>query len=209
MADRSWERIGGFNYTKDDMGGVPDWVRNAMSNMSMADAATEGKFYELQGKNFRYRIVPSGQGGPIVDIYRRPRAGKSKSPGPQGSGKRQRATALVMNRGKYLLVRDKGENHYSLPGGGIARGEPPVAAAVREVYEETGLKVLSADYLFEHPGKVNNHDVVRVEIDPEAKMRLQRSELDDYKWWNGRDNLPVNAHVRDIISRAEAAGIGP
>ncbi len=209
MVESGWSRIGGYNYSSEDMGGVPDWVKTAMSQMSMADAAADGKSYELKGKNFRYRIVRRGHGGPIVDVYRRLRGGKSNSDGHHSTAKRRRATALVIHRGKYLLVRDKGKHQYSLPGGGINHGEPAVAAAVREVYEETRLVGLSAEYLFEHRGKVNNHDVVRVEIAPDTKVKLQRSELDDYKWWNGWDDLPVDAHVQDIVKRANDMGIKP
>ena len=208
MVDNTWVRIGGFNYTSSDMGGVPDWVQNAMSNMSMSGAASDGKFYELKGKNFRYRIVPSGHGAPIVDIYRRPRGGGSSSNG-HNRGKRRRATALVIHRGKYLLVRDKGRNQYSLPGGAINQDEPPVAAAVRELYEETQLKVMKAEYLFEHRGTVNSHAVVMIEIEPDTRVRLQTSELDDYKWWNGGDDLPLNDHVRDIVKRAHDMGVRP
>ena len=206
MVDNRWMRIGGYNYTSSDMGGVPDWVRSAVSNMSMSSAASDGQFYELKGTNFRYRIVPRGHGAPIVDIYRRPRDGGASSDGHY-RGKRRRATALVIHRGKYLLVLDKGKDHYSLPGGAINRDEPPVAAAVREVYEETRLKGVRAEYLFEHRGTVNNHAVVSIEVDPETRIKLQTSELDDYNWWNGRDDLLLNAHVRDIVKRAHDMGV--
>ncbi|MDR6787629.1 8-oxo-dGTP pyrophosphatase MutT (NUDIX family) [Sphingomonas sp. BE138] len=43
-------------------------------------------------------------------------------------------------QGRVLLVRHRygRSDLHMLPGGGIARGEPPAAAAVREVREETG-----------------------------------------------------------------------
>ena len=42
--------------------------------------------------------------------------GRSRS-GGANQRKRQRATALVVKDGRYLLVRDKGHDKYSLPGG--------------------------------------------------------------------------------------------
>ena len=54
--------------------------------------------------------------------------------------RRRRGTALVIRKGKVLLVRDKGKSRFSLPGGGINKGEPTVSAAARELYEELGMR---------------------------------------------------------------------
>lgn len=40
--------------------------------------------------------------------------------------------------GEILLVRTRLTGNWGLPGGGIDRGETPVAAALRELHEETG-----------------------------------------------------------------------
>ena len=43
-------------------------------------------------------------------------------------------------RGQVLLIRHSyGSGNWMLPGGGIGRGEDPMAAALRELAEETGL----------------------------------------------------------------------
>ena len=62
--------------------------------------------------------------------------------------KRNRATALVVNDGKLLLVRERGAKRWSLPGGGMKKGEEPAVAACRELDEETRLTVLDATLLF-------------------------------------------------------------
>jgi len=49
------------------------------------------------------------------------------------------AHALIVDRsGKVLLARHSYISGWSLPGGGVARGEPPVHALLRELGEEIG-----------------------------------------------------------------------
>lgn len=54
-----------------------------------------------------------------------------------------RACAVLVRRGRILLVRQRyrGQSIWTFPGGGIAPGETPEAAAIREVREEVGLEI--------------------------------------------------------------------
>ena len=81
-----WERIGGYNYGSSDMGRVPKWIREKISHMPMSGIASDGQYVVLEGRTFRYRIVPSGQGGPIVDVYR---CRKPKRSGPGNKAARR------------------------------------------------------------------------------------------------------------------------
>lgn len=83
---------------------------------------------------------------------------------------------LVIVAGKILCVsRKDNPNDFGLPGGKIEKGESPFTAAVRELLEETGLKILddSMDYYKEretltfvcrnHSGIINTtepHDIL-------------------------------------------------
>lgn len=62
---------------------------------------------------------------------------------PGSENPRLRAAALIIHEGKVVLVRHRaGERRYHLlPGGGVSRGETIGEALVREVLEETGLRV--------------------------------------------------------------------
>lgn len=59
------------------------------------------------------------------------------------------AYAVVVDQGRLLLAHwsEGGRTGWSMPGGGIAPGEDPADAAVREVREETGYDVVLDELL--------------------------------------------------------------
>ena len=80
----NWQWIGGygggyaFHYKDTDMNGVPRWVQDAFKRllggaMDMEGAASSHCYYELAGKNYKYRIVPLfvEQGAAKINILRR------------------------------------------------------------------------------------------------------------------------------------------
>ena len=146
--------------------------------------------------------IKSGQAKPERD-YTSERRG-SRSSGAD-SGKRQRATALVVKDGRYLLVRDKGHDKYSLPGGGMERGEAALTAACRELGEELGMRAYKAERLFDYTnqGSSNHHKVVLVHAGGEP--RINDLELESFRWWDGRERLPLYPHVTSIVSRYEGS----
>lgn len=54
---------------------------------------------------------------------------------------------IVKCDGKYLLVFDKWKKLWEVPGGGIEGQETPRECAIREVYEETNLKVDDLEFI--------------------------------------------------------------
>ncbi|PXW75253.1 ADP-ribose pyrophosphatase YjhB (NUDIX family) [Blastomonas natatoria] len=54
--------------------------------------------------------------------------------------------AVVLKGDAVLLIRHSYQSShlYMLPGGGVKRGETPIAAAIREVREETGCRLTGA-----------------------------------------------------------------
>lgn len=55
------------------------------------------------------------------------------------------ARGIIIKDNKILLIHrlKKGEEYFVLPGGGIEDDETPEVTVKREIYEETGLKVIS------------------------------------------------------------------
>jgi len=112
---------------------------------------------------------------------------------------RQRAVAVVLRHNKVLLVRDRGKHRFSLPGGGIHKGEPTASAAARELYEELGLSAGSVKRLrnCDFRGSSNHHKVCLIEA--AGNPRLRGRELDKFLWWDMRSDMPVYPHVKSIL----------
>lgn len=64
---------------------------------------------------------------------------------------RPRACGALIHDNMILMVRhvEPTRAYWTLPGGGLEAGETPAEAAVREVYEETGLRVKAVRLLWE------------------------------------------------------------
>src|SRR5690554_2226840 len=54
---------------------------------------------------------------------------------------------IVKCKGKYLLVFDNWKKHWEVLGGGIEEKETPRECAIREVYEETNLKIDDLNFI--------------------------------------------------------------
>jgi 8-oxo-dGTP diphosphatase len=73
---------------------------------------------------------------------------------------RARVAAVIIRDGAVLMVRERlrgaggrhdGLEYWTVPGGGIERGEDAEAAVVREVAEEVRLRGTVAEHLFDYP----------------------------------------------------------
>ena len=116
---------------------------------------------------------------------------------------RPRATAVLIREGRVLLTRDRGQRRYALPGGGIKRGEPTISAVARELHEELRMELTQVTRLpkLDFDGMLNAHKVCLVEADGEPILR--RFEIEDFIWWDGKEEVPLFPHVAHILSRMQ------
>lgn len=122
---------------------------------------------------------------------------------------------LVDVRDRLLLFADSdpgvpGSRWWITPGGGVEQGETPRQAAVREVAEETGLRIGSADLVgpvatriavFHYSDRtVRNVEtyyrarVAPFEIDTAGHTPDERLTMTAHRWWT-RDELAVTTEL--------------
>ncbi|MEB3310242.1 MAG: NUDIX domain-containing protein [Snowella sp.] len=114
---------------------------------------------------------------------------------------RIRGTALVFRERKVLLVRDRGKQKFSLPGGQKSFNESSLAAAVRELYEELGMSAKKAERLFkcDYRGGYSYHKVSLIETNDQPYLRDK--ELVEFIWWNQVSPIDCYEHVGKILAQ--------
>lgn len=98
---------------------------------------------------------------------------------------RQISAALIQQNDAVLLVRQQGRDnpqpYWTLPGGIVERGETLIKTLIREVYEETGLRVIGVRELIYLAQTVNAHSQSTAYVfDVESwrgKVRIDRDEI--------------------------------
>ena len=121
--------------------------------------------------------------------------------------KPRRATLVIIRNNRVFLARDDTLNFWSLPGGRIEPGESDEAAATRELDEETGLQILSLEFLLEHESDVRHHQVFRITVNDGAPS--PGNEIAELKWWNGRERINQASRVTPGLSHPAVAFLPP
>ena len=101
-----------------------------------------------------------------------------------------------------LAVSTNGEN-FMLPGGGAKKGESQKKAAIRELYEETGLKTKSIKYFFSYSPKTkklvkNNNKVFIVKAIGKPKPK---NEIKYIKFWKSKSKISLTSGAKEAVER--------
>lgn len=98
-----------------------------------------------------------------------------------------RSRVLIFSDGKLLVLQHLiGDNKWSLPGGGTKKSETPLESAIREVKEETGIKLSNLTELGSFISKSQAITVTKVIFtctlvdQPEVKKRF--GEIAELVW---------------------------
>lgn len=121
-------------------------------------------------------------------------------------------SALVLHGGRVLLIKrrcepDKGL--WALPGGLVNLGEKVVDAAVREIFEETGIKISIKRLIdvvdkisLDENGKVKYHFVIiSFEGEPLSYDIKPSSEVEEAKWVDAEEivSMELSDKTRELL----------
>ena len=124
------------------------------------------------------------------------------------------AGAVVLRKGKVLLVHRPAYDDWSFPKGKLDRGEAAAAAAVREVEEETGLRVRLGMPLSRqsYPNgartKVVDYWMGRTTGDHDVSTYQVNAEIDEVAWFDVEKADDRLTYKRDRRTLAEALHTG-
>lgn len=115
------------------------------------------------------------------------------------------SVVLVENIEGDLLLLKRGiksrQQGWCLPGGGIDKGESDLKTAVRELYEETGIKVKKRDLV--HIGialsvKGFYVSIYYIKLNKEVNVKISE-EHSEYKWTSNFDSLDLAGNTGQYI----------
>jgi ADP-ribose pyrophosphatase len=125
------------------------------------------------------------------------------------------ASALVVRDGRVLLSKravDPLKGHWDVPGGFLEAGEDPEAGAVRELLEETGLRIQTRgllgmwiDRYGDGPDSVFTLNIYYLADAPEGEPRAE-DDVEELRWFLPAE-IPEELafpHVRDVLDRWQA-----
>lgn len=118
----------------------------------------------------------------------------------------ERTRVLIVCGGEFLALKSwLGSGKWSLPGGGLHRGEPITGGALRELHEEAGITIAPAQLKpllsepYEHQGfKYPCHYFV-VELSSKPKVKIQAGEITTYIWLP-LQSLPAKYVGYDVLT---------
>ncbi len=94
---------------------------------------------------------------------------------------------IIKGRVRFLLIKNKGSQHWGFPKGHVEPNESPEETAKREVFEEVGLKIellpefeSESEYVIQN--KIKKCVTIFLAKTGQKTTRIQREEIGDYAW---------------------------
>ena len=112
---------------------------------------------------------------------------------------------LFDKKGRVLLSHRRDLDIWNLPGGGVESGELPPEAAIRETWEETGLRIKTTRLVGVY-GKTHRDELVFVFVGKVIGGELKETDEADQSRYFKLDKLPENTipkHVERIWDAVE------
>lgn len=100
----------------------------------------------------------------------------------------------IGNGTRFLLIKNKRSAHWGFPKGHLEKGESNADAAMREVFEETGIHLelhegFETISKYKVRGKIDKKVTIFVGTTSDVKTIIQEEEIEDYIW------LPYNKAI--------------
>jgi 8-oxo-dGTP pyrophosphatase MutT (NUDIX family) len=117
------------------------------------------------------------------------------------------ATWICVRDGRLLVVRPAGQEAFFLPGGKPEPGETPVEAAVREVREETGIRLRPeqlthfAEIIRPAYGRRDTNVHLICFTGPGHGTAEPAGEIAEVAWFTAADALRCAPAIQEIITR--------
>ena len=95
---------------------------------------------------------------------------------------------LCMHNARVLLIKNSYKRYWTLPCGGIASGETPTEAAIREAREEVGLELATEDLLlrakiiFEGENQKDHIHLFACNLSTKPAISIDHKEVESYAW---------------------------
>ena len=116
------------------------------------------------------------------------------------------AVAIIEHDGRVLALRQLHRTGWSLPGGLVERGEQPSETVVREVWEETGIRIDPGQSMAtSFSSEIRHVDVIfRIVCDERPEVRVASEALE--AGWFALDELPApDKSTRHIVHAVQLA----